>query len=243
MSNIYEALEQACGKKTGSGVTPELSLQTEVIHGTSLCVEMTWLHHQVESLLSDASNKMIQFVGSRRGEGVSTIVREFAKVAVERHGKSVLVLDAAYQDPSRRININVTCEYGWLDLLKEGQLTDKAFMKVGDSNLYFAPISVQASLIPPVKDLAMTLNIWNKLREKFDLILIDSSSDTNSTESVVVSRNVDGVVLVVEAEKTNKRSIKKLKDRIVANGGNIIGVVFNKRRYYIPELIYKKFVE
>ena len=243
MSNIYEALEQACSKKTGSGVTPELSLQTEVVRGTSLTQEMTWLHHQVDSLLANPSNKMIQFVGSRRGEGVSTIVREFAKVAVERHGKSVLVLDAAYQDPARRININVTCEYGWLDLLKEGQLTDKAFLRVGDSNLFFAPISVQASLVPPVKDLAMTLSIWNQLKEKFDLILIDSSSDGNSSESVAVSRNVDGVVLVVEAERTRKKSIKKIKDRITANGGNIIGVVFNKRKYYIPEYLYKKFVE
>ena len=243
MSNIYEALEQACGKKTGTGVTPELSLQTQVVRGTSLTTEMTWLHHQVDALLANPTNKMIQFVGSRRGEGVSTIVREFAQVAVERHGKSVLVLDAAYQDPSRRININVTCEYGWLDLLKDGQLPDKAFLRVGDSNLYFAPISVQASLVPPVKDLALNLDVWSKLREKFDLILIDSSSDANSSESVAVSRDVDGVVLVVEAERTRKKSIKKIKDRITSNGGNIIGVVFNKRKYYIPDYLYKKLVE
>jgi protein-tyrosine kinase len=243
MSNIYEALEQACGKKAGSGITPELSLQTEVIRGVSLSAEMTWLHHQIESLLSNTSNKMIQFVGTRRGEGVSTIVREFAKVAVERHGKSVLVLDAAYQDPGRRININVTCEYGWLDLLKEGELIDKAFFRVGESNLYFAPISVQATMVPPAKDLSMALNVWSKLKEKFDLILIDSSSDANTSESIAVSRNVDGVLLVIEAEKTSKKAIKKIKNRIDANGGTIIGVIFNKRKYYIPEYLYRKFIE
>lgn len=243
MSNIYEALELASGKKTGAGITPELALQTEVIRGVSLSTEMSWLHHQVESLLANSSNKMIQFMGSKRGEGVSTIVREFAKVAVERHGKSVLILDSAYQDPTRRININVTCEYGWLDLLKEGELIDKAFYRVGDSNLYFAPISVQASMLPPVKDLNLASNVWDKLKEKFDLILIDSSSDTNTTESITVSRNVDGVVLIVEAEKTSKKSIKKIRDRVIANGGNIIGVIFNKRKYYIPEYFYKKFIE
>jgi len=242
MSNIYEALEQAC-KKTGSGMTPELSLQTEVIRGVSLSTEMTWLHHQVESLLTNTSNKIIQFMGSRRGEGVSTIVREFAKVAVERHGKSVLVLDAAYQDPARRININVTCEYGWLDLLEDGQPIDKAFFRVGDSNLYFAPISVQASLIPPIKDLSMTVNLWSKLKERFDLILIDSSSDANSSESIALSKNVDGVLLVLEAEKTRKHAIEKIKNRIVSGGGTVIGVIFNKRRYYIPDYIFKKFIE
>ena len=57
MSNIYEALEQAC-KKTGSGITPELSLQTEVIRGVSLAPEMTWLHHQVDAVLSDTSRNL-----------------------------------------------------------------------------------------------------------------------------------------------------------------------------------------
>jgi len=242
MSNIYEALEQAVGKKT-EGVTPQLALQTEVVRGVALNSEMAWLHQQVEALISNSSNKLLQFIGSRHGEGVSTIVREFAKVAVERYGKSVLVLDSAYQDPTRRININVTCEYGWLDLVKEGELVDKAFFRVGESNLYFAPISVQATLVRPVKDLDVNLNVWEKLKEKFDLILIDSSSDSSTTESIAMTRNVDGVLLVVEAEKSRKKVVKKMKERIQANGGNILGVILNKRKYYIPAYIYKKFFE
>jgi Mrp family chromosome partitioning ATPase len=243
MSNIYEALEQACAKKTGAGVTPELALQTEVVRGTSLSTEMTWLHHQVESVLAHSPSKLIQFLGTRRGEGVSTIVREFAKVAVERHGKSVLILDSAYQDPTHRININLTCECRSLDVLKEGELMDKEFFRVGESNLYFAPISIQASMAPPSKDLPMTVNFWDKVREKFDLILIDSSSDPNIAESVAVSRQVDGVLLVVEAERSRKKVAKNIKDRIIANGGAVIGVILNKRRYYIPAYLYKKFIE
>jgi Mrp family chromosome partitioning ATPase len=241
MSNIYEALEQACREKTSSCITPapEFALQTEVARGISLDAEMAYLHHQVEFLLSNTANKLIQFMGSRRGEGVSTIVREFAKVAVERHGKSVLVLDSSYQDPARKININVTCEYGWMDLMEEGELIDKAFFRIGDSNLYFAPISIQASLVPPIKDLSMTVHLWNKLKEKFDLILIDSSSDANAAESLALCRNVDGVVLVLEAGKTRRKVVQDVKKKILANGGLILGVVLNKRRYYIPEALYK----
>jgi protein-tyrosine kinase len=240
MSNIYEALEQACRERTSTGVTPELTLQTEVVHCISLNSEMTWLHHQIDCLLSDPSHKLIQFIGVQRGVGVSTMVREFAKVAVENHGKSVLVLDSAYQDPTRRININVTCEYGWFDFIEEGQLIDKAFFRVGDTNLYFAPISIQASLVHQTKDLSLTVNLWNKLKERFDLIIIDSSSESNNSESIALSRNVDGVVLVVEAEKTRRHAAVKIKNRIIANGGTIIGVILNKRRYRIPDVLYKK---
>lgn len=239
MSNIYEALEQACRQRTIYDVMPEASLQTEIVQGISLNGEMVYLHHQVDHLFSNYSPRLLQFLGARRGEGVSTIVREFAKVAVERHGKSVLVLDSAYQDPTRKININFTCEYGWLDLFEEGELIDKAFSRIGNTSLYFAPISVQASLAPSMKDLSMTVNLWAKLRERFDLILIDSSSDANISESISISPHVDGVILVIEAEKTRRKIVEKLKKQIIANGGTIIGIVLNKRRYYIPEFLYK----
>jgi len=241
MSNIYEALEQACGKKGNSGLAPELSLQTEVIRGVSLRTEMTWLHHQIEMVLSSTTSKMIQFIGSRRGEGVSTMVREFAKIAVERHGKSVLILDSVYQDHAGGINISKPYEYGGFDLIEEGKLIDKAFFRVGESNLYFAPISVQATLIPPMIDQSLQVSIWAMLKERFDLILIDSSSDPNCSESLAMVRIVDGVIIVLEAGKTKKYTAAKLKKRILANGGVILGAVFNKRKYFIPDFIYKKF--
>jgi protein-tyrosine kinase len=245
MSNIYEALEQACREKTAAGTpagtstTTELALRSETTKGISLKSEMSWLHHQVGSLIS-GPHQLIQFMGSRRGEGVSTIIREFAQVAVERHGKSVLILDSAYQDPARTVNINVTCEYGWLDLMEKGELIDKAIYRIGDSNLYFAPIAIQASFAAAVKDLSSTVTLWEKLRERFDLILIDSSSDDSISESIALSRNVDGVVLVIEAEKTRRKVAESVKSRIMANGGTILGVVLNKRRHYIPDFLYKK---
>jgi len=56
MSQIYQALERACREKTSTGAAP-LSLQTEVVRGSL----NAWLHHQVVSLLSKSSHKLIQF--------------------------------------------------------------------------------------------------------------------------------------------------------------------------------------
>ena len=240
MSNIYEALEQARRRKTESGVSPQLALQTKVARGISLADEMAWLHHQIDFLLSNNSQKLIQFIGCRRGEGVSTIVKEFAEIAVERYGKSVLILDSACQDPTQKINLNFTCEYGLLDLVEKGELIDKAFLRFGDSNLYFAPISVQASLITSIDSDSATGSFWKKLREKFDLILIDSSSDGNTYKSIAISCKVDGVILVIEAGKTRRKVAESVKKKIQANGGLILGVILNKRRYYIPEFIHRR---
>jgi len=51
---------------------------------------------------------------------------------------------------------------------------------------------------------------------------------------------VDGVVLVLEADKTRKPVAENLKNRILQNGGNLLGMVFNNRRYHIPEYVYKR---
>lgn len=239
MSNIYEALEQASRERNNAAVAKQLPTPTHVSRAVSLTEEMAWLHHQVDFLLPNSSHKLIQFIGPHRGEGVSTIVREFAKIAVERYGKSVLVLDSAYQDPARKINFNITCEYGWLDLLENGELSDKALFRFGDSNLFFAPISFQASLVTPLKDLTATSNLWMKLKERFDLILVDSSSDENCAESIALAHNADGVVLVLEAEKSRRRLAKNVIKRITASGGRVLGVVLNKRKYRVPKFLYK----
>lgn len=241
MSNIYEALEQVSGKKENPRVTPELALQAEVIRGISLKKEMSWLHNHVELIFAGLPSKVLQFIGARRGEGVSTVVREFARIAVERHGKSVLILDALYQDQTTPVNVSGSIDVSWLDLLEQGKPFDKAFFRVGDSNLYFAPISVQASLGTKPAAGAFAVSLWEKFKERFDLIIIDSSSDENTTESVALSRNVDGVILVIEAEKTRKEAVGKLKNRILASGGHVVGAILNKRRYHVPEFIYKRY--
>ena len=50
---------------------------------------------------------------------------------------------------------------------------------------------------------------------------------------------VDGVILVVEAEKTRWQVALNVKEKILQHGGNLLGVVFNKRQFYIPNFIYK----
>ena len=73
------------------------------------------------------------------------------------------------------------------------------------------------------------------LRTDFELVLIDSPPLTVSPDGLAVAGKVDGVILVVEAEKTRWQTVRRVKDNISRVGGNILGVVLNKRRYYIPQ--------
>jgi Mrp family chromosome partitioning ATPase len=49
-----------------------------------------------------------------------------------------------------------------------------------------------------------------------------------------------GAILVVEAKYTRWPVMQNCKDRLVSSGANILGVVLNQRRYYIPSFLYNR---
>ncbi len=251
MSNIYEALKQAQQEKKVEA--PMINLPEEnaphvnppaVRSGMKTCfvmdAELFGLYQNISGLLPDAPGKTIQFIGSREGEGVSTIVREFARAAASRFDKRVLIMDAAHQNPTQHLHFNIRGNFGWPDALGSGDPFCKACYQAGDDNLFLSPITSTPCLTPYIHDHAAACRLFTELKQVFDLIIIDSSPATTSPDSVAMTRFADGVVLVVEAEKTRRQVVESVRNRIVKNGGNILGVIFNKRRFYIPDSIYSR---
>jgi len=202
--------------------------------------EMISLHHSIESILPEPKRRIIQFIGSREGEGTSTVIREFARVSAIKYGKSVLLLDADRNHPSQHLFFNIKPEVGWEDVIQDDGPIDKALYQIGNTNLFIAPISQSSAPSYQTFDSPKMSAFLEKLRNRFDLIFIDSSPANISPDGLGLSQKVDGVVLVLEAEKTRWPVAESVKERIIRSGGKILGIVFNKRRYHIPEWIYKR---
>jgi len=48
------------------------------------------------------------------------------------------------------------------------------------------------------------------------------------------------VVLVIESGKTRRQVALRAKKELEEAGGMLLGVILNKRKYYIPNWIYKR---
>ena len=258
MSNIYEALELAQREMRGSQLGPQITLPEEVSAKAEISVkkiplkgeqsgnsaylamdrEMYCLYQNIEHLLPTPS-KTILFIGLQGGEGVSTIVRDFARMATTRLDKSVLIMDAAHHNPSQHLFFGIKGEAGWKDVMVKGDSVNKSCHQAGNTKLFLAPISPQHVLTQHVNGHPAATGFLEGLKNKFDFILIDSSPAITSPDSIAISRFTDGVVLIVEAERTRKQVVENVKNKIVRNGGNILGVIFNKRKFYIPEFMYQ----
>ena len=57
------------------------------------------------------------------------------------------------------------------------------------------------------------------------------------SESSFLAEKMDGVILVVEAERTKTEVVRKIRKDLESTGVNILGVVLNKKRNYIPSYL------
>jgi Mrp family chromosome partitioning ATPase len=72
-----------------------------------------------------------------------------------------------------------------------------------------------------------------------DWVLFDAPPVNHFDEGLALSGMVDGVVMVIQAEKTRWEVAQSAKQRLEDSGGRILGVVLNKRKFYIPKWLYE----
>lgn len=73
----------------------------------------------------------------------------------------------------------------------------------------------------------LMVNVLDELHHYADVIIIDGSPVLPVTDSVVLSTQVDGVILVARAGKTQRSSAAEARRRLDGVGANLVGCVLN----------------
>jgi Mrp family chromosome partitioning ATPase len=76
--------------------------------------------------------------------------------------------------------------------------------------------------------------------EEFDYIILDGPPVIVRPEIRFMVSNVDGVIVMLESEKARQQMALKVKQKIEIIGGKFLGVVINRRKYFIPNWIYRR---
>ena len=245
MGKIYEALEKAQRERKGEKKPPlfvVLSPGERPSGGFEVAAEneMVALSRNIDALLETSPKKVIQFIGSQGGEGTSTVIRDFAMVSAARSReigpspgcRSPEPQSAPLLPPPTEIRVGGDLEKQ--EDLQESDLQNRENEPVCLPDPPRFGIPARSSFFPG--DQGILGRGEGKIRSRPDRLRPASASP----DGISLSRYVDGVVLVLEAEKTRKPVAENLKNRILQNGGNLLGMVFNNRRYHIPESVYKR---
>ncbi len=250
MSKIYDALQIAHGERLVSANNlkntpppplpsppkPDSYYSFPKIYKNS---ELSVLSQSITALLPPPEKNVIQFLGSRVGEGTSTLVREFAMVSAQQSNSPVLLVEADHIRPCQYQAFGVESTPPVDQMLEQGCSLDGVISQVDGSNLFLATLSAELQSSLANRNNFGPSDLWKAIREKFSLILIDSSPASITTDSLAICANVDGVVLVVEAEKTRAVVANHVKKQILMRNGNLLGFVLTKQKLHIPKLLYK----
>ncbi len=191
--------------------------------------EIARLYHSIDALRTDAGPQVIQFIGSVEGEGTSSVASGFARFIASVVEKKTLLLHCSPPAAAR--------DGGYLVLqeeLQRGSTISEVFNGADEAALVPAClVRVEASM-PRFVDSQSSSDLLRQLREIFSWVIIDSSPLSLSSAGLMFSRHSDGVVLVVEADRTRRAVVQGTQEQIVKSGGKVLGVVLNKRRRYLP---------
>ncbi len=245
MTKIYEALEQAgqdrLKQKPVKKVVEESFSKERTFSRVStnnLERPLGQLYQNIQAILPDKKCRTIQLVSARSEEGTSILTEEFAKFCVWKYGKKVLLVKVGGGNSRLHPSSQM-----WMDTYRGNESDEKLSVdnlinQIDNSGLHLLNFA-DNNLLMQIQQGGEGINeFFSKSVVDFDYIFIDVSSRLIDTDYLLISTEIDGVILVVEAEKTRWHVVERLNKKIVDQGGKVLGVLFNKRKFYIPKFLY-----
>jgi Mrp family chromosome partitioning ATPase len=197
--------------------------------------EFLKLLDSVEAMKSREAPFILQFLAATPGEGTTTVARGFAASAASETGRPTLIINCNDLS-SAEVARNVP---SLLNALVTDPRMSAAIVPVRRlPHLCEATLS-NASASWRRLEGADTRALFEYLKKKFSVIVLDCAGATACPDSLALSRFCDGTVLVVRAEYSRRRVINWTRDEISRYGGNVVGTVLTHRRKYIPDWLYR----
>lgn len=177
-------------------------------------------------------------------EGKTTVALNLAFIISQEINKKAILIDADLRMPSIYMK-DFENAPGLSNYLTDHIPVEAVMKKSGKEKLWIIPAgkpSSQAAELIGSRRMEELLHFLRNFGED-TYTLIDSPPIVSASEPILLSRMVDGVILVVMADKTPRSAIRKAISGIPKE--KILGVVFNQKELkptkYYSEYYYRKY--
>jgi capsular exopolysaccharide synthesis family protein len=251
MSEIYEALKKAereKGDRTRVTNSPNMeadrfpppSGEASSSNHMLPAEEYRKMYNTLRMVGNDRTIRSVLILSSVHGEGTSSVCSQFARSVAQGEGEKVLLVDANLRNPTIHNFFDLEQGAGLVDLLEGRVSADEVIRETEPRGLSIVMAGSPTTNAPKLlgsSHLIKALEIW---KERFSLVIFDTSPVLTYADAVVLGRFVDGVILVVHAGKTRWEVIQRAQEILKNAKANILGVVLNKRQYVIPKPVYRR---
>ncbi len=196
--------------------------------------------------------RVVQFVGAEPGEGVSTVAREFARLAAPRARRGVWLIELDLMRGGQHAAIEADPHlYGALGPPARASADGSMFFDVsprmvgrdgkpwpdagyldafpvGNTRLWVTRFRREALRPGQSARILNKPDYWRMLRGHADLVVVDAPSAKRSRVALATAALVDANVLVVAADRRNVQAPLALRDGLINAGGRCSGLIYNR---------------
>jgi capsular exopolysaccharide synthesis family protein len=192
------------------------------------------LRTNIQFMNSKKSLKTLLITSTMPGEGKTWVSSNLA-ITFAQADKKVVIVDADMRKGRLHTMFQIDPVPGLSNYLSGINGSDNAdedilkYVKPTEvENLYVVP----SGNIPPNPSELLaseaTTNMLERLKEVFDVVILDGTPSLLVTDAIILSREADTTIIVTSHKTTKKDGLQKVKRAIENVGGKIAGVVINK---------------
>ena len=191
-------------------------------------------------LLSSAEHppRVVMVTSAKKNEGKTTLVSNLA-ITIAQSGQRTILVDGDVRQSKLAERFSVSSDKaGLVEVLTGNASLDDAISETSVENL---SIVGAGSLAPNPAELVgsrQMQSIIGLLRERYDYVLLDTPPVLPVSDSLMLSRFVDGVVVVARSHGTERNLAREATRRLQQVNAPILGVVVNDVDLNISEHYY-----
>jgi capsular exopolysaccharide synthesis family protein len=222
--------------------TSSLPIATEVITvhqpQTMIMEEFRVIKSNIENFLPAGDSSVLAVTSSLKSEGKSTTAANLA-VTMALSMKKTLLIDADLRRGRVHELFGISQMPGLTDVINKTRYLDQALVATGVENLTVLPRGTASHKTVDLIGSHRMKEIIAKLKEKYEVIIFDTPPVLSLPDTPLLSKLVDGVVLVVQAERAQARDVLNAQETLGQSSANILGYVLSNVQYYIPRSLYQ----
>ncbi|WP_432799126.1 polysaccharide biosynthesis tyrosine autokinase [Poriferisphaera sp. WC338] len=169
--------------------------------------------------------KTLMVVATQPGSGATTTVQNIAS-SMAANGRNVLILDANIRRPKAHEIADITNK-GWtnaignnaalMQVIHAGKPGEPSILCVGNGQIR-----------PELFESQDFKQMIDTLKEQFDYILIDAPPLLLTSEGQVLTKIIDAVTIVVNANKDQRGVVQRLQGKLKGNHADVLGIILNE---------------
>lgn len=170
--------------------------------------------------------KTLLFTSSIPAEGKSFVASNYAASLAIAH-KKVLLVDCDIRRPRAHESFGIKIEQGLESVLTHDVPVDSLIMRDILPNLDLLPTKNMKHNVTELFLRDKIKNMLKYLENRYDTIILDTPPLAVASDAAILSKAVDGVVVVVGYDQVAKRELEFTKEMLDNAGANIYGFIVN----------------